>query len=449
MIVFYEGLPRAGKSYTSVTKDILDALKIGRHVVTNVAGFNFEMAAELLEKAVDVIRELVKVLTDEEVMRIHEHVVKDALYVLDEGQDYWPSSFKPLDKATTKFVTQHGHDGIDIILMGQDLNDLHNIWKRRVDRKYVFQKKDVIGKPNEFKWTVYKKVKGQKGDRFEKISDGSGRYEEKYFGLYKSHTDGTTNTDTLEDNNANVLKTKVFRVWIPLFALVAFGAIGFLVYLFKGGGLVGSKPEEKHVVTTTVATTSTPPAVPADKGVAAAPAKAADAIAKPVPEDDDFIAGLAKKYRPRLEGWARVRGQADVVVAWYDDSTRVRERLSAATVEDLGWKVQESQYGQHVILAKGERRIVVTMWPIDIYGKVPEKQVDGVRAMSGADSRSARDERMQDFGPQGWRANDDQVMGRGVVDLPPSIVNIPDDAAAPRHIRRSAAFDGTQHWSHG
>jgi len=92
---------------------------------------------------------------------------------------------------------------------------------------------------------------------------------------------------------------------------------------------------------------------------------------------------------------------------------------------------------------------VVTMWPIDIYGKVPEKQVDGVRAMSGADSRAARDERMQDFGPQGWRANDDQVMGRGVVDLPPSIVNIPDDAALPRHIRRSSAFDGTQHWSHG
>ncbi|WP_316887204.1 hypothetical protein [Ralstonia flatus] len=60
-----------------------------------------------------------------------------------------------------------------------------------------------------------------------------------------------------------------------------------------------------------------------------------------------------------------------------------------------------------------------------------------------------RDERAQEFGPQGWRANDDQVMGRGVVDLPPSITNIPDDAAPPRHFRRSAAYDGTQHWSHG
>ena len=449
MIYFFEGLPRAGKSYTAASEWILKAILKGRHVVTNIDGFNIDMAAELTGVDVERVRELVKLIGDEEMPRVYEFVVKDALYVLDEAQDYWPSSFKPLSKPMTTFVTKHGHDGIDIILMGQDLNDVHNIWKRRIDRKYVFQKKDVIGKPNEFKWTVYKKVKGQKGDRFEKVSDGSGEYEEKYFGLYKSHTDGTTNTDTLEDGNANVLKTKVFRVWIPLFALVAFGAIGFLVYLFKGGGLVGSKPEDKHVVTTTVATSSTPPTVAPEKVTAAGPAKASDAAAKPDPEDDDFIAGLAKKYRPRLEGWARVRGHADVIVAWYDDSTRVRERLSAATVEDLGWKVQESQYGQHVILAKGERRIVVTMWPIDIYGKVPEKQVDGVRAMSGADTRAARDERAQDFGPQGWRANDDQVMGRGVVDLPPSITNIPDDAAPSRHLRRSTAYDGTQHWSHG
>ena len=447
MINFFEGLPRAGKSYTAVVKWILEAIIKGRHVVTNVDGFNMEMAAELTGVDVERVRELVKCIGDEDMPRLYEHVVKDALYVLDEAQDYWPSSFKPLDKPMTKFVTQHGHDGIDIILMGQDLNDVHNIWKRRIDRKYVFQKKDVVGKPNEFKWTVYKKVKGQKGDRFEKVSDGSGEYEEKYFGLYKSHTDGTTNTDTLEDSAANIFKTKAFRVWIPLFALVAFGAIGYLVYLFKGGGLVGSKPEEKHVVTTSVTSSSTPPVAGAEKVPAAPAAKAADP--KPAPEDDDFIAGLAKKYRPRLEGWARACGQADVLVAWYDDSSRVRERLSAATVEELGWKVQESQYGQHVILAKGERRIVVTMWPIDIYGKVPEKQVEGVRAMSGADLRSARDERVQDFGPEGWPAQDDQVMGRGVVDLPPSITNIPDDAAPPRHIRRSAAYDGTQHWSHG
>lgn len=449
MIYFFEGLPRAGKSYTAASTWILGAISKGRHVVTNIDGFNIEMAAELTGVEVERVRELVKLIGDDDMPQLHEIVVKDALYVLDEAQDYWPSSFKPLSKPMTTFVTKHGHDGIDIILMGQDLNDVHNIWKRRIDRKYVFQKKDVVGKPNEFKWTVYKKVKGQRGDRFEKVSDGSGVYEEKYFGLYKSHTDGTTNTDTLEDSNANIFKTKVFRVWIPVFALVSLGAIGYLVYLFKGGGLVGTKPAEKHVVTTTVTSSSTPAVSGAEKVATAAPAKASDAAAKSVPEDDDFIAGLAKKYRPRLEGWARRRGQADVLVAWYDDSSRVRERLSAATVEELGWRVQESQYGQHVILTKGERRIVVTMWPIDLYGKVPEKQVEGVRAMSGAGSRGAQDDRVQDFGPQGWRAQDDQVMGRGVVDLPPSIVNIPDDASPQRHIRRSAEYDGTQHWSHG
>jgi zona occludens toxin len=69
--------------------------------------------------------------------------------------------------------------------------------------------------------------------------------------------------------------------------------------------------------------------------------------------------------------------------------------------------------------------------------------------MSGADARGSVDERPQEFGPVGWRAQDDQAMGRSVVDLPPSITSIPDDGAQQRHFRRSAAYDGTQHWSHG
>lgn len=432
MIIFYEGLPRAGKSYTSVTKDILEAIRKGRSVVTNVDGFNVEMAAQLTELTVERVRELLKILTDEDMARLYEHVVKDALYVLDEAQDYWPSSFKPLDKPTTKFITQHGHDGIDVILMGQDLNDVHNIWKRRIDRKYVFQKKDVVGKANEFKWTVYKKVKGQRGDRFEKVSDGSGQYEEKYFGLYKSHTDGTTNTDTLEDANANIFKTKVFRVWLPLFAVVLICAIGYIVHLFTGG-LSGTKAADKHVVTTTVSSASTPAVPGLAKPADVSASRPADAAAKSAPDDDDYIAGLGKKYRPRLEGWARVSGRAALLVAWYDDSSRVRERLPAAAVEELGWRVEASQYGQHVVLVKGERRIVVTMWPIDVYGKVPEKQVDGVRAMAGADSAGGA------IQSTGGVSGEDARYSRAVVDMPPAVQAIPDEGSdQPRHHVRRA-----------
>ncbi|HWV03917.1 zonular occludens toxin domain-containing protein [Ralstonia sp.] len=424
MIIFYEGLPRAGKSYTAVTKDILDALRKGRAVVTNVDGFDLDMAARLTELSGERVRELVKVIGDDDMPRLYEHVVKDALYVLDEAQDYWPSSFKPLDKPMTKFVTQHGHDGIDIILMGQDLNDVHNIWKRRIDRKYVFQKKDVVGKPNEFKWTVFKKVKGQRGDRFEKVSDGSGQYEEKYFGLYKSHTDGTTNTDTLEDDNANVFKSKAFRMYLPMAGLFIFCCVCFLVYLFKFGGLqkmTGGKADEQagHTVTTTTSVASTPPVPGAAKPVDSSATKAGDPVAA---KDDDFIAALAKKYRPRLEGWARKSGRASVLVGWYDDSSRIRERLPAEVVEELGWKVQQSEYGQHVILSKGDQRIVVTMWPIDLYGKVPDKQLEGVRAAGGGSATPDSVEAV------GGVSGGDGRYARAVVDMPPSVQAIPDSS---------------------
>ena len=87
MINFFEGLPRAGKSYTAVVKWILEAIIKGRHVVTNVDGFNMEMAAELTGVDVERVRELVKCIGDEDMPRLYEHVVKDALYVLDEAQD--------------------------------------------------------------------------------------------------------------------------------------------------------------------------------------------------------------------------------------------------------------------------------------------------------------------------------------------------------------------------
>lgn len=247
-------MPRSGKSYASTKDHIVPALKKGRSVFARLDGINYAQLADLAEISEERCRELLIEITEEQMAKIWElPIPKDALVVLDELQNYWPQNRAPLSPPMMKFIAEHGHHGWDILAMGQLLKDCHRNWINRTNRKIQFIKKDMLGKPDEYKWIMFTGRPDKNGQvKFDEVAKGDGTYEEKYFGCYASHSAGTENAETYVDDRVNIWKSPMFRKWIPLAGLVALVGIGYLVHLFRGGLVDTPKEPAKTAQASTV-----------------------------------------------------------------------------------------------------------------------------------------------------------------------------------------------------
>lgn len=215
MIIFHEGLPGSGKSYEAAINQIIPALQKGRHVYAYIEGLNHAKFSEVTGILLSIVSALLHQLTKEQVKDIYSHVQNDSLVIIDELQDFFPSSRTPLDAGITEFVTQHRHRGIDIVCMGQDNRDCHSLWKRRIDTLITFTKRDAIGMANSYTWKTFKQTNG----KFVELRSGKGTYDSKYFGLYASHSDNVTSIDAHKDSRSNIFKSSAFTFWLPLFII--------------------------------------------------------------------------------------------------------------------------------------------------------------------------------------------------------------------------------------
>lgn len=408
MIIFHEGLPRSGKSYEAVVNQIIPALKKGRQVFAYIEGLNHEKFAEATgiplhemigktenipvshEQYVGLPEEqkravikanagwyrpaftgLLHQIELEQVKSIAKYVANDSLVVIDEAQDHWPVSKAALGDEITTFVTQHGHRGLDIIIMGQDNRDCHSLWKRRIDQLFAFVKQDAIGRPSRYTWTSYKQNKG----KFIKLNSGQGEYEEKYFGLYKSHTDGTLNKETKLDDRTNLFKSAGFRYGLPGALIVGVLAVTYLVRFFGGDASMVNLPKTETKTELEVRRPS-PPVTVSEQKAANNP--------QLTYSHGNYIEEIITTTRPRLaaiiEGTSRINGGKVItaMIQFMDSSNHVKEQFTLPQLQAFGWGFQRTEYG--IKLIKGAKDIAVTAWPIDIAGKVPQatlKSLDG------------------------------------------------------------------------
>jgi len=394
MLIFQEGLPGSGKSYEAVVKRLIPALQKGREVQAYIEGLNFPKIAELAEISDERCAELLTQVTREQ-MQSGEwlQLVKDnALLIFDEAQNFWPTGTKPLSKEMTEFVTEHRHRGFDVILMGQDIRDVHTLWRRRVDQKIVFQKLDTLGAPTKYKWSVFKATVDGKGViKFQQVQKGVSKYDTKYFGTYKSHVADDTNTETFKDSRASLLSSKMVRVGLPVMLAVAYLAFNYVWGFFHSDGTQFQKgAKSPHVQTS--GTKPASPAVVAPQPVDVAAVNAARAAAA-APKVTDYIAQISDKWRVRLSGLIEGRDRTVVLLEWLDDSLHRRERLTGGELMKLGWVVQVEAPGV-VKLSKGELTVLATAWPIDTDGAISERQLDEWRKQKEAQQPRDEDRRV-------------------------------------------------------
>lgn len=367
-IWFHEGLPRSGKSYEAVVKHMLPAIVAGRQVVTNIKGINCEKIAEVTEVPIQDVESLVTLVPWDDSKDIWKYAKTDGMILFDEVQDFFPATRDRLGVEITELITQHGHRGIDVILMGQAMADVHALWRRRVDKKIYFVQKDAIGQPHKYSWTLYKQTAP---DKFAKINSGGGEYEKKYFGTYSSHTDDTSNKDAYKDDRANLFKRPLFRYGFPAFGLVLVFAIWNLYSFFTSAQPV--KKQDSEIVTSQPA----PPLVPVAAPIAQAPVVVEPIALEEYTPPADYFEQLSKDLRPRLSAFVqfgnKIYGQVDF---FKGDGLHRDESLTFAQIESLGWSVSISNGA--AIFTKGEGRVMVTAWPIDLYGVVPARSYDAL-----------------------------------------------------------------------
>lgn len=383
MLIFHEGLPRSGKSYEAVVKHLIPALSKGRKVYTNIAGLNLPQIADLAGISEADASSLVRVLADSEVPKVYDVVSDNSLVLLDELQNFFPQKQKPLEPKITDFVAQHGHRGLDIVAMGQDHRDCHALFKRRIDRLIVFIKKDMLGKPHEYHWTLKKQLPG---GRFGVVNSGSSSYDPKYFGCYKSFDDGVRDDEAQDDKRGSLFSSWQFRWGLPLAAVVILICAGYLVYMFFGGGfvsMVGGNDGDKKIPKSTPVQP-----VPAVQGPGLVPVSAAPSPAlkvEPVKFDETEIDKHNAKWRPRLSGVIQQGARMQVVIEWYDDSLRVKDRLDLAGLQGYGYAVVVDAGGA-TVSGPHRKPFRVTAWPMEAYaGTASRPMLNAISAGSRAE----------------------------------------------------------------
>lgn len=387
-ILFFEGLPRAGKSYEAMVTQIIPFLQKGREVVAYIEGLNFERIAEAAELPLETVQTLLFPLTREdmrprEVIEGGKKVIKDgtwiekvrdnALHVFDEAQNWWPNRHKASPELT-QFITEHGHRGMTLLLMGQDVKDVLALWRRRIDQKFDFLKLTALGSSNRYRVTVYK---GQGHDEYVKVGDRICKYDSRYFGTYASHVSDDTDTATYTDGRVNVLKSGFVRFGLPV--VVVLGVWGaYSATQFFSPDRIQKKPPASAESSAPVKPSSgaSVPVVPSVPSAQPAPARS-----EPLSPQESLLEDLSSRGRIRLAGLIAHADRVNGYIEWLDGDTRVVERMTLDQLRQLGVSVM--LVGQAARLSLGEWVRVATMWPLEPLGRVSESRTAAMRPAEG------------------------------------------------------------------
>lgn len=129
LIILFDGVPGSGKTYDAVAK-ILDNLKMGRRVYTNIEGMDDPVCQETIKASLDLSDSEFKerfVWLPEEKMKVFWEIVEHgSLIVVDEVHLLWDnrSWSTESNRQFTRWCSTHRHYGFDLVLLTQSLEKL-------------------------------------------------------------------------------------------------------------------------------------------------------------------------------------------------------------------------------------------------------------------------------------------------------------------------------------
>lgn len=249
-IIIIEGVPGAGKTFDSLTRFALDAIADGRKVITNVDGLNYPLISALTNKTPAEVSNLLqevktradwyKIITIKEEEMVESRAKLNPLYrtmaIIDESQMVWPrGSFQ---KTTTQgfkdLLAWHRHLKMDILFLTQSSRNLEAYVSEVCEACYSVKNmafiSSIIGK------TYVINVREKPGAP--RTTSLYGRYDPKYFGIYKSTVGG----------GGSAYKMKVPQAIGGVVSAVVLGTALYIGVHFYTHGIFGGGKAKKHAL---------------------------------------------------------------------------------------------------------------------------------------------------------------------------------------------------------
>lgn len=392
MLVFNEGVPRAGKSYDAVKSHILPTLKKGRRVFARLNGLDHEKIAQYLDMSLSDVQTLLLIVDTKDVRQTFRcyqddtgkwcipDEFKDALIVIDEVHEFYVKQRLPLPDAEENFWALLGQNGGDAVIMTQWINRVHQAIVARIERKNVFQKLTAVGLKTRYRVTFYHSTSPGK---FERVGGKTEKYDPAIYPLYHGYAPGADNTEVYEEGSTNIWKALAVKGSLYLLA----GLVG--AYFFVGYFFNGVSGEEESV----------PTKISADAvqvfdaaGTYLGVENASGKVDPPKPANVDEFAGLTgdQRYVAQLKDLGRVRlaaraeigGRIRGWVEWVNTSGETVEQMEVAAVEALGYTATWANFG--VKLVAGDHTIIATPWPREIRVRDPDQRLYNLSPSGGA-----------------------------------------------------------------
>lgn len=233
-IVAYVGLPRSGKSYTTVEQVILPALQKGRVVVTNIP---LKKDALLRDFPRADVRDFPIAAVQADPNSIFDLVPHGAVCVIDELWRLWPAGKKvdQIPEAFKSFLAEHGHrvdaagNAQHVVLVTQDLAQIAAFARQLVEQTFLTTKLTALGLSRKFRTDVYQgHPTGSAPPQQQRIRQIFGVYRPQIYQYYTSHTmseaaDGAVNEAAVDRRGNVLLRPLVMLAPVAVLALVVFG----------------------------------------------------------------------------------------------------------------------------------------------------------------------------------------------------------------------------------
>lgn len=250
MIVFFVGSPGSGKSYEAVKK-IVDNLRLGRVVCTNIDGMDEQVHQEYLKNQLDFddyrFSQQFRFLSKEEssqfwMSRTEEYISGGAirqknvplycppgsLIIIDEVHKLFNARDwqKKENRDLADWASTHRHEGYDVVFITQDIEKVEKQVRSLTEWTYFFRKVNFLGSAVSKKYLCYGYTGGEHSGR--PLTKNVRTYNPKYFPCYKSYA--TKDAKELGFmTHVNILKHPIFFA-IPV-------VLAFCVYMFSKSSL--------------------------------------------------------------------------------------------------------------------------------------------------------------------------------------------------------------------
>jgi len=220
MIFGFVGTPGSGKSYDAVRK-VLDNLKAGRVVYTNIEGLDSDRCREFIKiytglDDCQLHRQLIH-KTDQEMQYFWDFVQPQSLIVIDEvhrlfSNRNWQSQSNQI---FADWASTHRHNGFDLVLVTQDIEKVEKHVRSLIEWTYFYRKVNFFGSLVSNRYLRY----AYSGDDHhgQPLSKETPSYNPKVFRCYKSYA-ASDIKETGIIKGVNVLRHPVFYA-IPLVLL--------------------------------------------------------------------------------------------------------------------------------------------------------------------------------------------------------------------------------------